>query len=172
MTQTYFEETFGYLVSPDQPKEVKTVTESYYPYLQCPYCLKGSYSLNDWIVVNKKGNISKKMAWCPRCHVTLRRKTLVHTGSLDLIEYGKYLASLAQYDVDKRIKWTIIFQELDKVSYEERSKMWEAYRAERSRVDPFYAARQEEKRIEKEAEQYEREYREQEYIERKSNSNK
>ena len=143
MVQTYFDENFGILISPDLQKNYRVEVFNEYPYLQCPYCLFGSKSMNDFLVVGKHRNISKKMALCPKCHNTLRRSTLVSTGKMDLEQYGSYLAGLANWDVDKRVKWSLIFNVLKSVSSEERSKLWIAYRKRKSEINPDYAARKE-----------------------------
>ena len=97
--------------------------------------------MNDFIILNKSGNISKKIALCPSCHNTLRRSTLVNTGKLDWKHYASYLASLSMYDADHRIKWEKIFLALRQGDRAFVTNFWENYREEKARIDPNYAIR-------------------------------
>lgn len=92
--------------------------------------------------------ISKKMALCPKCHNTQRRKTLIETGKSSWDHYAYWLASSSMYDVDKRIKWPMIFERMRALSSEERSIFWAKYREEKSKLDPNYALRQQIKEYE------------------------
>lgn len=142
MVQTEFDEVFGILLTPEYYRPNETVFENSYPDLQCPYCLFTSQSLNDFLVVGKNGRISKKMALCKKCHVSLRRSTLIAVGKMDPIQYAGYLASLANWDVDRKVKWQSIFDTLDEnLTYDQKKAFWEEYRRVKGELNPAYKAR-------------------------------
>jgi hypothetical protein len=139
-------------------KKQEVENPSGYPLLQCPYCLYSSMEMTDFIIVGRpkrldgysltldsgkpvleSGSISKKMAHCPKCKVTLRRQTLVQTGKMSVQQYARWVAASVTYDVDHRVKFgrggpIRAFLE----AHDIENEFWTAYKEEKQRIDPTW----------------------------------
>lgn len=116
-----------------------------YSMLQCPYCMYSSKLISDFAIFNNKeinysldlvtgkpvkerGNPSKKMGLCPKCHNTVRISTLIRTFKSSFEEYAVWLYWSAKYDADRRIKWHRLFEAMKGTDF------WIIYRAYKEKM--------------------------------------
>jgi hypothetical protein len=74
--------------------------------VQCGYCLYiGKFK--EFFLPNKKNPAKhlEKTFQCPDCKVIQRSAVLFRTLDMPISEYAKWIYSVRQFDVDRRIKW-------------------------------------------------------------------
>ena len=102
--------------------------------LQCPYCLFEA-RINDWLIPKQRGlGHLEKSVQCPRCKAIQRRENVIKLTIGDFENYANWLYWTAKYDVDRKVKWSFIFERMKGTNF------WEIYRAVKKRnIEAQYA---------------------------------